>query len=311
MIRFSLLPSERTGTKELLSRGLIMAVGVGVGFFEMLIVSSWFLVPLGVPPGEEDITLQKVAPEQCLYYMSSAGVVTPDAASNNATEKLLLDPEIKEFTEQLFPKIKASIQKAAGQAGAPPDQVAVIEAIPRVTEAILTEPLAVYVGELKMRGNDPPDIKAAIVANAKRRRKELDEVLENLQPMLGQVAQPVKIDGHDFAQIDFTNMGAPEGFPIIEYGFTNDYFILGIGKDEVANAMKRMQTPAPAWLTKASQLLKVPRTSTFAYADMKKGIALAREAMGPSEDVNKMLVMSGMSKATSYINVTGLDNRGG
>ena len=38
-------------------------------------------LPLGIPPGPEDPVLARVAPEECLFYMSWAGIASPDPKS--------------------------------------------------------------------------------------------------------------------------------------------------------------------------------------------------------------------------------------
>ena len=44
-------------------------------------------IPLGVPPGQEDPLLARVAPEECLYYTTWAGVAKPDPNSSNQIER--------------------------------------------------------------------------------------------------------------------------------------------------------------------------------------------------------------------------------
>jgi len=48
-------------------------------------------LPVGVPLAPEDPLLAKVAPEECLFYTSWAGVSEPDPNSPNQTEQLLAE----------------------------------------------------------------------------------------------------------------------------------------------------------------------------------------------------------------------------
>lgn len=65
-------------------------------------------LPLGVPPGPEDPLLAKVAPEECLFYMSTSGVAEPDPESSNRTEQLLAEPEVQRLISELERRLKAS-----------------------------------------------------------------------------------------------------------------------------------------------------------------------------------------------------------
>ena len=48
-------------------------------------------LPLGVPPLPEDPALSRIAPDECLWYFTSAGMATPDPASENQAEQLLAE----------------------------------------------------------------------------------------------------------------------------------------------------------------------------------------------------------------------------
>ncbi len=63
----------------------------------LLPVLGGFGLPLGVPPMPETPVLAKIAPEQCLFYLSSAGMATPDPKSPNQTEQLLAEPELQKI----------------------------------------------------------------------------------------------------------------------------------------------------------------------------------------------------------------------
>ena len=67
---------------------------------------SW---PLSLPPLPADPLISNVAPEQCLWYMSLAGVDRANPASKNQVEQLLAEADVQAFTKQLISKLKAAI----------------------------------------------------------------------------------------------------------------------------------------------------------------------------------------------------------
>ena len=276
--------------------------------FEMLILSSWFVLPVGVPPGPADPMLAKMAPEKCLYYISSSGTVAPDPDSDNRTEKLLLDPEVKEFVEQLIPRIQKSMQQMLAAQGAPPEANVVAQTVPTLIETLLTEPVAIYIEDVRLQPGGQPDLRGAMIVNIARSKQEVTKALASIQVFADQVTQPVDIGGVKYSRIDMGQMGP--GMPSVTYGVSGDYFLLGIGDDSIAGALKRQQTAPPAWLTEAEKLLDVPRRSSLAYADTKAIVAAARPAIGQNQMVDQLLLASGFGQVNSYINVTGLDKNG-
>jgi hypothetical protein len=72
-------------------------------------------LPLGVPPGPEDPIMGRIAPEQCMFYLSWAGTVSPDHNSKNQTEQLLAEPEVQYFLTQMGAAIHVAVKKATDE----------------------------------------------------------------------------------------------------------------------------------------------------------------------------------------------------
>ncbi len=112
-------------------------------------------MPLGVPPLPETQLLSKIAPEECLFYMSSAGMAAADAKSQNQTEQLLAEPEVQKAVGKVVDLIKA---KAIGAIDAqlPPDVSSddpkeLMEAISQ----IIVYPAAVYISDIQLSPGGP------------------------------------------------------------------------------------------------------------------------------------------------------------
>lgn len=58
-------------------------------------------LPLGLPPAEENPLMARVAPDQCIAYLSWASSTTPDPENKNQTERLLAEPEVPQFVAGL------------------------------------------------------------------------------------------------------------------------------------------------------------------------------------------------------------------
>lgn len=57
---------------------MVASYALGPLFLYLLMLGGWGL-PLGIPPGPEDPVLAKVAPQECLVYLSWAGTARPEA----------------------------------------------------------------------------------------------------------------------------------------------------------------------------------------------------------------------------------------
>ena len=58
--------------------------------------------PMNVPPLPDTPTMSRIAPEECLFYMSSAGRAVPRRRSSaNQTEQLLAEPEVQKFAAEV------------------------------------------------------------------------------------------------------------------------------------------------------------------------------------------------------------------
>ena len=78
-----------------------------MGFFGPGLAS----VPFGVPPLPEDQVVWRVAPDECLYYFSSAGMAEPDPESSNNAEKLLAEEDIRKLVTTVEKRILEAIEK--------------------------------------------------------------------------------------------------------------------------------------------------------------------------------------------------------
>src|SRR5471030_278564 len=85
----------------------------------LLVVLSGFGLPLGTPPLPEDPMMARIAPQECLFYMSSSGMATPDAKSANQTEQLLAEPEVRHMAAEIERAIKTGLDRALKMQNAP------------------------------------------------------------------------------------------------------------------------------------------------------------------------------------------------
>ena len=269
---------------------MIMLLGSGVG------------VPLGVPPQDPDPLMAKIAPEKCLYYTTWAGMASPDPKSPNQTEQLLSEPEVQAFVTEVERAVTAAIQQQAGQA--PMQEVAVIaEKMPLLVKTLITHPTAFFV-ESVAPAQGSLDVKGALVVKL---GPELNDVRRALQEM-SELIPPQFVSRVTLQGVDCIQVKPDEKAPTFTFGFKEDYLVVAAGDKSFEGVLARAATAPPKWLTDAMAELKVPRPSTFAYADVASILKMASMFGGP--DVQRMMDTLGLTSITSAISVSGLDETG-
>lgn len=280
--------------------------GIGVGAFSMI---SWLVVllgglgsplPLSVPPLPEETMMANIAPEECLGYLSSVGMATPDAKSTNQTELLFAEPEVRQMAAEIERAVKSGLKQSLPQDTLPPGVTSgdIADAI----KLVLTRPLAVYVSSIQMQPSGPA-IRGGIVVDCGKDAPKLRATLEQLT----RIAPPQLITETDVEGEKWKSFAGNPELGLV-FGFHNNCFIVTLGKDEAKALMKRATAQPPAWLAKLRQDLPVERLSTVTYINLKAVKKLALPMAGPQ--AAGILTALGLDNATSLASVTGLDQKG-
>lgn len=287
----------------------------GLGSLESLMlwgISGLGLV-LGLAPGPEDPVVANVAPPECLFYVSWAGMAAPDPKSANQAEQLLAEPEVQQFAAEVERRIRQAVRAAAGtgrDAGPPREPI-----IDLVKKAI-TSPAAFYVTSLQIRGRDLSMVRAGAIVSLGQDAAKVRQTLAKWESLaLPNEIQRVTIRGAAFSRIgpDFFR---PELYgPHLTWGVYGQYFVLGIGDGEAEALVKRMDASPPAWLTQARQQLAVERPAALAYLNLRGILKTASENArqeGAPPEVLRLLGPQGLGLQDfpAFASVTGLDKTG-
>ena len=206
-----------------------MAAGPGVSFFALLamLFGGGLGVPLGVPPQKEDALLAKVAPDDCLFYTSWAGMAKADLNSNNQTEQLLAEPEVQKAITALAQTVRQSLrQGAAGGGDARAQLIAAVA--PQLLETLITHPAAIFLSDVQL-GPAGPQFQGGMLVNLGNDLRKTDESLRRLQTSFleGRI-KPIQIAGLKCHQIQLDPRA-----PVITWGLQGEHLILGIGEGAI------------------------------------------------------------------------------
>ncbi len=140
------------------------ATGFGLSWLAIMLgLGGGLGLPLGVPPLPEDPMMAKIAPEESLAYISSAGMAVPDPKSVNQTEQLLAEPEVQSMVATLERAMRAGMGRSIGRGGLPLGVSP--EAVADLVKLLLTRPLAVYVSSVEVQPGGPPSVRGGMAIN--------------------------------------------------------------------------------------------------------------------------------------------------
>jgi hypothetical protein len=255
--------------------------------------------PLGVPPLKDTPTISKIAPEQCLFYMSSAGRADAKADSPNQVEQLMAEPEVQKLATELEKLIKAYLDKQAKQPGAPPlssDEMTLL------AKMVLNRPLAVYVGDVKM-GDEGPEVRGGLIVHLGDKAKEFKALLEKVSELLPPDAVTKTQDG----KTTWSSF-KPEPNTTVTWGTKGEYFVAALGEGEAQAMIKRGFGKTPAWLANLRKNSGVERISSVAYLNVKSVLQMV-VPLGPP-NASQTFDAVGLSNLSNATMVVGLDKTG-
>ena len=258
-------------------------------------------LPLGVPP-EEDPFMQKVAPEECVAYVSWSGMKQPDPQSANSTEALLAEPEVQRIIAEVDRRLVEAL--TAGEADTPEGIIA--EHGVALGRPLLMRPTAIFVESVELAGG-PPDVKGGALVNLGEDAEEVKAALEKLQAQFaGEAVKEVEVAGMSAYQLNF----GPDT-PVITWGLKGAYLIVGVGEDSFAGVLARTKTEPPEWLAQSIHKSEVNRVSSIVHVNLKESIEKLLPLAGhEAEEIRFGLRALGLNNADSTCVVSGLDKHG-
>ena len=275
----------------------------GISVFGLILLSSLSAVPLTGPPLPVDPALAAVAPRQCLWYASSAGVTKPDPNSENQTEQLFAEPEIRHFTKSLEEQILRALRRGAGSGR---EERVLSAELPKLFKALMTQPLAAFVEDFQIT-DDGFSLQAGLVLHADEQRAEIESAINELVELASSDGAPVgslQKDGEMWSVVRLS-MQTPE----IRWGWQGNYFILAVGDDMVETILSRLQGTAPDWLMQLRQNQPFQRESSIGYFNVE--LLLDRlQPMLEKQEGWEIVEKLGLTSIESCHSMSGFDKLG-
>ena len=279
--------------------------GLSMSFFSllsiMLVGGGLSGLPMGLPPAEPDVRMSRVAPEECLLYVSWSGMAEPSANSANHTERLLAEPEVQRFIKEVTDRLTAALKQGAGQ-GENARRVA--DLTPKLLKQIAVNPTAFFAGKFGA-GPAGMTVPVGLVVKVGDDAVEFENTLVEILEILTDGPVPDAVEG-------VRTLVTPPGVPKIQWTVSDGYFILGVSEGTVAQIQARMAGSAsPAWLAEVHERLPVDRVASVTFINTKEILAAAQPFLAPlllsrGPNSGNPLDALGLTNLESVVNVTGL-----
>jgi len=263
-----------------------------IGLIFVLLFGGGMGLPLGIPPEPEDPLMARVAPEECLFYTSWAGTAEPDPASQNQTEQLLAEPEIRQMMAEIERAVTERLSQSAG--------TAVADDASKWGKALLARPGAIFLSSVKL-GQTGPDVHAGALIRVDEDAPRLKTMLEKYQQtFLGNAAKPVAV-----ADMTCYRITPGKGAPVITWGVRGKYLLAGVGEGAVEGILERARTAEPAWLAGIGKQFPIERRATVTYINLKTILDTFAPLAGPQAAA--AIEAGGLKNVVAMASVTGLD----
>ncbi|MBK8095527.1 MAG: hypothetical protein IPK26_00355 [Planctomycetes bacterium] len=264
-------------------------------------------MPLAVPPAPDEPALTRVVPKDAIAYLAWNGIAAADPKSNNLTERLAAEPEIRAMVIRL--------RDAFGEMVAAEDHALAQRAVTTILAA-LQQPGCVFVRRFARQPR--PVLEAGIVCKLRdpALRATARELFAGIQELAARNRGPQP--AHDDVVVDgvtFTSLGTDTEHSFVGFAEIDDWLALAIGNEMPAQIVAGLRKndpgielhPGHANLMPACQ---VARPSTKAFLDLQ-GLRTTIGALGaPLENYDLALAALGLAGATAITSQTGLEGTG-
>jgi hypothetical protein len=294
----------------------------GLGAMEVLILMflgglNPGLLPSSLPPLPEDKALVSAAPEECLLYASWYGAAEPKSTSKNNVERLLAEPEVRQFAATIWKEFGAAIRRDAFHMGKDDAEMVAENVLPLI-EIGLTRPGSLFLSKLAVKPGDfgpgSVDAHGGFILNAGPKVETLQRILARFEEMaperLRDEIKTVEVNGVKFKKLPLSPTA-----PVVLYGFRAEYFVVALGEgsaEKIVAGLKDARGP-PKWLKQIHERLPVERPAAVSYFNVKGSLTAGKaiaEAVGGETPVAallpRILEVTGLDGLESVSSVSGL-----
>ena len=234
-----------------------------------LVVAAIVLAGSSVASAQEDSLSSKVssaAPESCLTWYQWANPYNADAASKNAVDRMMAEPDVSKFCKDFTDKL-GQLPAMLIPDGAPPRmQIAVETIAPQLIDGLLRKQGCFFVEGFEFTPDQgPKNLKLGLVLELGDNADKTLGAIKSLLNLTDAPLEKVTFDGQDGLKITMP----PHG-PFTEVGVVqhNGYLVAATSEEMTNEILGRMkQGEVASWLGQLQAKQKYVRTSALGTID--------------------------------------------
>ncbi len=290
-------------------------VATGVGFMELLLIllmGGGSFVPAGIPPLPEDPAFMKAMPAETMIALEWFGCSEADPASDNATERLAAEKEIRTLVNTVIDAVQKTMkQELRGEEAAIADDVFFLVTM------LYNRPGCLFLSDFNM-SPEGPSVKAGLIVNAKGYKDAVKKLLLKYESLLleemSRGSGQMKPTSLPIGDATFRGIPIPPSVPPFAWGFLGDYLVLALGEGMPGTILGNMNgsgglasyAPAKAALKKVA----VDEPCFRSYINIAQVLEKARPMIGSIPEVNRLIDALAVNQMQTVAAESGLEGEG-
>ncbi len=253
-----------------------------------------------IAPRAPDSQLLGMTPQSSLVTIHWFGVTSPSTSSDNRTEQLFANDEMRQLGQAIDQLMGDLIEKAASSPNGPPGEL-LKQGYTRIKQAA-SRPGMIYLSKLSVGPDGSLSaIDAGLALNLGEYADAFEMDLEQLAANAPSEAKStVEIAGQSCVQIQ-----PPEKEMLITWTVKDGYLLFTLGRGAMENLLARQAAPkTPAWIEESMKRLPIDRRWMLVRADFDAMRSLTLPPIPP--EVSQLLSATGLSQLKSLNLSSGL-----
>lgn len=263
-------------------------------------------LPFSVPPQPEQPALLRVAPKDCMAFLSWSGSRPADPKSTNQAEQLAAEPEIRAMLAQLQQAVLAAVGREGGAEGT---------LLQRMVEACcagLQRPGCVFVQRVQYKPTH--ELAAGLVLKLDDAMPAAKTVMTGLSlALLKHRNGAAPVEDVDIDGVRFHALPLPKPEVFLGWAELDGWFALAVGEDVAKQIVAGLQNrdqglQQNAVYARLAPACSVAQPCTRAFVDVPAVLAVLEQS--GDDDWLALCKALGLGNATGMVSVAGLEDRG-
>lgn len=241
-----------------------------------------------------------VAPKRCWVYSQWNAAVEPDANSKNEAERLLAEPEVRAFLDDLIQRV-GLLGPALAVNESEKKQELILSIGPKLTHAMFRRDGCFFLEDVQVdRNNGVGKIRAALLMDAGSDAIQLASQLAQLFATEEDPGKNVTLGDVNFQKFMLIQESETE----LLIGSSDGLLLIGLGERTIESALNRIaRQQVPDWLAEFKSSQRVNRVTSVGYFNVEEIRNVFLPLLGPEAEM--VVGMAGLANVDAVETCSG------